>query len=125
MKYTKNDFIHFYLVKEGVLRCLPELAGRLAQAGHLSKTSSFEQSQANLDQLSPQEKTILALLNTQYKEKFGFPFVICARLNKKESIIHGLKTRSHHPMDTELQIGIEEVMKICELRLKDIVKSKL
>ena len=108
-----------------MLRCLPELAGRLAQAGQLSKTSSFEQSQANLDQLSPQEKTILALLNRQYKEKYGFPFVICARLNKKESIIHGLKTRSHHSVDTELQIGIQEVMKISELRLKDIVQSKL
>ena len=108
-----------------MLRCLPELAGRLAQAGQLSKTSSFEQSQANLDQLSPQEKTILALLNRQYKEKYGFPFVICARLNKKESIIHSLKIRSHHSVDTELQIGIQEVMKISELRLKDIVQSKL
>ena len=108
-----------------MLRCLPELAGRLAQAGQLSKTSSFEQSQANLDQLSPQEKTILALLNRQYKEKYGFPFVICARLNKKEAIIEGLKKRSNHPMDMEVQIGIEQVMKISELRLKDIVQSKL
>ena len=110
-----------------MLRCIPELAGRLAQVGRLSKTSSLEQSQANLDQLCPQEKTILALLNRQYKEKFGFPFVICARLNKKEEIIEGLKTRSRseHPIDTELQIGIEEVMKICELRLRDIVQSKL
>ena len=108
-----------------MLRCIPELAGRLAQVGRLSKTSSLEQSQANLDQLCPQEKTILALLNRQYKEKFGFPFVICARLNRKEEIIEGLKTRSQHPIDTELQIGIEEVMKICELRLRDIVQSKL
>ena len=108
-----------------MLRCLPELAGRLAQAGQLSKTSSFEQSQANLDQLSPQEKAILGVLNCQYKEKFGFPFVICARLNKKEAIIDGLKTRSNHPVEAEVQVGIEEVMKICELRLKDIVKSKL
>ena len=49
-----------------MLRCIPELAGRLAQVGRLSKTSSLEQSQANLDQLCPQEKTILALLNRQY-----------------------------------------------------------
>ena len=108
-----------------MLRCLPELAGRLAQAGQLSKTSSFEQSQGNLDQLSPQEKTILALLNRQYKEKYGFPFVICARLNKKEAIIEGLKSRSNHEADAEVEVGIAEVMKICELRLKDIVKSKL
>ena len=84
--------IQFCLVKEGILRVHPDLAGKLAENGQLTTESASEQSQANLDQLSPQEKAILGVLNCQYKEKFGFPFVICARLNKKESIIHGLKT---------------------------------
>ena len=117
--------IQFCLVKEGILRVHPDLAGKLAENGQLTTESASEQSQANLDQLSPQEKAILGVLNCQYKEKFGFPFVICARLNKKEAIIEGLKTRSNHPVEAEVQVGIEEVMKICELRLKDIVKSKL
>ena len=107
------------------MRVHPDLAGKLAQDGQLTKESASEQSHANLDQLSPQEKTILGVLNRQYKEKFGFPFVICARLNKKEAIIEGLKRRSNHKADAEVEVGIEEVMKICELRLKDIVKSKL
>ena len=123
--YRKNYKNHFYLVKEGILRVHPDLAGKLAQDGQLTKESASEQSHANLDQLSPQEKTILGVLNSQYKEKFGFPFVICARLNKKEAIIEGLKRRSNHKADAEVEVGIEEVMKICELRLKDIVKSKL
>ena len=109
-------------VKEGILRVHPDLAGNLAQAGQLTKESSHEQSAANLNQMSPQEKTLLNTLNTQYKDKFGFPFVICARLNKKEAIFHGLKNRLHHELEEEVQIGIAQVLKICELRLRDIVK---
>ena len=100
----------------------PDLAGKLAQAGQLTKESSVEQSAANLNQMSPQEKALLNTLNTQYKDKFGFPFVICARLNKKEAIFNGLKTRLNNEVEHEVGIGIAQVMKICELRLRDIVK---
>ena len=112
-------------LKEGILRVYPDLAGRLAKAGELTGESLAEHAKAQLDQLSMEEEAILGLLNDQYKDKFGFPFVICARLNKKETIIEGLKKRTNNPVDTEVQLGIEEVMKICELRLKDIVDSKL
>ena len=114
--------INFYVVQEGILRVHPDLAGRLATNGQLTKESSSEQSQANLNQLTPEEKATLAHLNDNYKSKFGFPFVICARLNKKEGIIVGLQRRLNHTAETEVQNGIEEVIKICQLRLTDIVK---
>jgi len=109
-------------VQEGILRVHPDLAGRLARNGQLTKESSSEQSQANLDQLTPEEMATLADLNNSYKSKYGFPFVICARLNKKEAIIVGLQRRLNHTAETEVQNGIEEVIKICQLRLTDIVK---
>ena len=109
----------------GILRSYPDLAGKLAKEGQLTGESLHEHSQADLDKLTDEEEAMMARLNSQYKEKFGFPFVICARMNKKDAIIEGLKARSSHPVETEVQIGIGEVMKICELRLKDIVKSQL
>ena len=115
--------INFYVVQEGILRVHPDLAGRLATNGQLTKESSSEQSQANLNQLTPEEKATLAHLNDNYKSKFGFPFVICARLNKKEAIMVGLQRRLNHSSDIEVKNGIAEVLKICELRLKDIVKN--
>ena len=118
-----NTWINFYLVQEGILRVHPDLAGRLATNGQLTKESSSEQSQANLNQLTPEEKATLAHLNDNYKSKFGFPFVICARLNKKEAIMVGLQRRLNHSSDIEVKNGIAEVLKICELRLKDIVKN--
>ena len=109
----------------GILRSYPDLAGKLAKDGKLTGESLHEHSQADLDKLTDEEEAMMARLNSQYKEKFGFPFVICARMNKKDAIIEGLKARSNHHVETEVQIGIGEVMKICELRLKDIVKSQL
>lgn len=57
----------------------------------------------------------------RYKNKFGFPFIICARENKIQSIIEGLKTRLNNTRDQEIEIGINEVKKICKLRILDIV----
>ena len=59
----------------------------------------------------------------RYKEKFGFPFVICARQNKKDAILKGIQHRLNNSADQELKTGIEEVEKICLLRLQNIVKS--
>ena len=102
------------------------MAGRLAQAGKLSKESTKEQSSAQLTMLTPDEQNHIDKLNCLYKEKFGFPFVICARLNQKESIILGLEKRFKNTQEFEMKNCIEEVMKICDLRTRDIIQiSKL
>ncbi|KAI9554589.1 hypothetical protein GHT06_019862 [Daphnia sinensis] len=108
-------------VKEGVLRLLPDLAGRLAELGRLSQESSAEQKAAGLDTLTPEEKQMLKDTNAKYKDKFGFPFVLCARQNKKEAILKGIVERLEHSAAEELNIGIKEVKKICLLRLLNIV----
>lgn len=57
----------------------------------------------------------------RYKEKFKFPFVICARENKVQSILSGIETRLRNNRETEIKIGIDEVKKICRLRIDDLV----
>ena len=107
--------------KQGILRGFPDLAGKIAEAGQLTKESNREHAAANLHILSDYEKELLQELNCRYKEKFGFPFVICARMNKKEAILKGLENRYGNDVKEELEAGIEQVLKICELRLRDIV----
>ncbi|CAG2232683.1 PRHOXNB [Mytilus edulis] len=109
--------------KEGILRLLPDLAGRLAMSDGLSKESTKEHQSAGLNTLTEQEKQNMHHLNQQYKQKFGFPFVICARENKKEAILTGLENRLKNFGETEAVTGVEEVKKICRLRLLDIVGS--
>ena len=107
--------------KQGILRGFPDLAGKIAEAGELTKESNREHAAANLHILSNREKELLQELNCRYREKFGFPFVICARMNKKEAILKGLEDRYGNDAKEELETGIEQVLKICELRLRDIV----
>ena len=91
------------------------------QAGQLTSESTAEQSSANLNLMTKEEKTKMASLNQKYKDKFGFPFVICARLNKKDAILNGLELRCYNDLNVEVLTGIEEVLKICELRMRDLV----
>jgi len=95
----------------------------LAEAAELTDESAAEQKAAGLDTMTAQEKATLKEANIQYKEKFGFPFVICARQNKKDAILKGIQHRLNNSADQELKTGIEEVEKICLLRLQNIVKS--
>ncbi|XP_069678658.1 2-oxo-4-hydroxy-4-carboxy-5-ureidoimidazoline decarboxylase-like [Periplaneta americana] len=110
--------------KEEVLRLHPDLAGRLADEGKLTSESTMEQRSAGLHNLSPEDKAKINQLNASYQEKFGFPFVICARENKAAAILQGLQTRLHNSREKELETGIAEVKKICRLRVKALVLSE-
>ena len=106
--------------KAEILRSYRDLGDRL-QA--LSPESRREQTCAGITTLTEEEIQQLKHYNRLYKEKFGFPFEICARLNKKDAILGGIQTRLHNDDDQELQCGIEEVKKIMLLRKKDLVKT--
>jgi 2-oxo-4-hydroxy-4-carboxy-5-ureidoimidazoline decarboxylase len=107
--------------KLGLIRAHPDLVGRAALAGTLTKESTGEQASAGLDQLSPEEIELFQKRNAAYREKFNFPFVICARLNKKEAILSGFEKRLQNSVEEEMQTALEEIFKIAELRLCDLI----
>lgn len=109
--------------KGGVLRCHPDLAGRLAEEHSLSEASTQEQSSAGLLSLTASERDELRTLNTAYRERFGFPFVICVRENKKAAIFSGIRARLENTPGEELEIGLREVCKIARLRLSDLLTA--
>ncbi|KAM3933285.1 putative 2-oxo-4-hydroxy-4-carboxy-5-ureidoimidazoline decarboxylase [Leptodactylus fuscus] len=119
------DFIESLPIsgKEGILRCHPDLAGRELTSGTLTMESQQEQRQAGLTSLTTRERERLTLLNTQYKEKFGFPFVICAKRSDKDKIMEELNSRLQNDPSVEILKGIDEVKKICHLRLQDILRK--
>ncbi len=91
-------------------------------AGTLTRESTGEQASAGLNALSPAEIALFQKQNTAYREKFGFPFVICARLNKKEAILAGFERRLKNSPTQEIRAALEEIFKIAELRLRDITQ---
>ena len=104
-----------------LIRAHPDLVGRLALAGQLTRESTGEQASAGLGNLTVDEIALFQKSNAAYKEKFGFPFVICARLNKKEVILIGFKLRLHNSREQEIKTALEEIEKIAGLRLNDLV----
>ena len=104
-----------------LIRAHPDLVGRAALAGTLTRASTGEQADAGLNQLTPDELTLFRKQNAAYQERFGFPFVICARLNKKAAILAAFERRLQNSRPHEIKTALEEIFKIAELRLRDLI----
>jgi OHCU decarboxylase len=106
-----------------LIRAHPDLVGKLALVGQLTAESTSEQASAGLNRLSTEEISLFQKQNAAYKKKFGFPFVICARLNKKEAILAGFERRLKNSREQEIKTALEEIFKIAELRLRDLISN--
>jgi OHCU decarboxylase len=108
-----------------LIRAHPDLVGRAALAGTLTRESTAEQRAAGLDAgaLTEEEITRFRESNATYRERFGFPFVICARENRKESILAGFATRLDNDLDPEIATALREIGRIAWYRLADVVRE--
>lgn len=106
-----------------LIRAHPDLAGRLAQQNQLTAESKKEQASAGLNRMSAEELARFQALNAAYREKFGFPFIICARLNAREAIFRAMQERMGNSADQERAAALAEIEKIAWLRLEDVVET--
>jgi OHCU decarboxylase len=94
--------------KVALIQAHPDLVGRLAREGRLTRESNHEQAAAGFERY-----------NGQYREKFGFPFVICARQNRKETILSEFPRRLQNSRPAEIAAALDEIYKIARFRLID------
>jgi OHCU decarboxylase len=99
----------------------PDLAGTLDRA--LSAASVQEQAAAGLNHLTPDEHAEFSALNNAYRARFGFPFVICARENTKDSILTQFRQRLEQSREQEIETGAAQVFRILRLRLLDLIEA--
>jgi 2-oxo-4-hydroxy-4-carboxy-5-ureidoimidazoline decarboxylase len=104
-----------------LIRAHPDLAGRVAREGRLTAASAAEQAGAGLGALTPAEVARFDADNGAYRERFGFPFVICAREHTKDSILAALARRRDNERATEIATALTEIAKIAKLRIEDAV----
>jgi 2-oxo-4-hydroxy-4-carboxy-5-ureidoimidazoline decarboxylase len=104
--------------KLSLIRAHPDLIGD----AHLTAASQAEQASTGLQDASPDEAKQFREFNRQYRERFGFPFVICARLNKKDAIARAFPVRLRNSREQETETALQEISKIAELRLQDLVQ---
>lgn len=100
-----------------LIKAHPDLVGRAV----LTAESQGEQAAAGLTDLSKDEVEAFRRHNAAYREKFGFPFIICARMNKKDAILEAFPRRLSNDAATEKKAALDETHKIAALRLHDIL----
>ncbi|AEL09087.1 2-oxo-4-hydroxy-4-carboxy-5-ureidoimidazoline decarboxylase [Xanthomonas campestris] len=101
-----------------LIRAHPELAGKAAIDRTLTAASAAEQASAGLDRLDEDEFHRFHALNHAYRQRFGFPFVICVRLQDKAGILAELQRRLDAPRNDEIVTALAEIGKIVHLRLE-------
>ena len=104
-----------------VLRAHPDLAGKLAAAKKLTAESTSEQASAGLDSLTDAERAEFTRLNDAYVARHGFPFIIAVRDYDKPGIQAAMRARVDNNTETERAEAEKQVMRIAELRLKDLL----
>lgn len=101
-----------------LIRAHPELGAREVP---LTEASQAEQQGAGLRALSPEEFARFTALNAAYREKFGFPFIVCVRLQPgKAAILEAFAKRLENDSDVEKAQALREIGSITWLRLQDM-----
>src|SRR4029079_4485035 len=92
----------------------PALGGRVRRA-ELTGPSQTEQGGLGLDRLSAEEFDRFSRLNAAYREKFGFPFIVCVRRHPRDSILRQFARRLEHDAGAERGAALDEIGLITRL----------
>src|SRR6266567_4517174 len=98
----------------------PELGSRVKRSD-LTDHSQSEQGGLGLDRLSAEEFDRFNRLNAAYREKFGFPFIVCVRRHTRDSILRQFELRLRNDADAERAAALSEIGRITRLRLVALV----
>jgi 2-oxo-4-hydroxy-4-carboxy-5-ureidoimidazoline decarboxylase len=107
--------------KLAFLQAHPELGSKLGRTPVLTQASRDEQGSLGLDRLSDKEFERFNELNRLYREKFGFPFIICVGRHTRDSILRQFERRVRNEADAEFTNAINEISLITRLRLAAVV----
>lgn len=100
----------------------PDLACPSARAGSIAAASQEEQKSSGLNSCTEEEAVKLTALNKQYREKFGFPFLLAVKGYDKAAIFTEIEDRINNDPATEFNIAMQQYYKVVMLRMQDLVK---
>jgi 2-oxo-4-hydroxy-4-carboxy-5-ureidoimidazoline decarboxylase len=107
--------------QRALLLAHPDLAGRAAIAGDLTRDSKSEQKGAGLDSLTPEEFQRFTAQNSAYRARHGIPFIFAVRGATKHDILQGYADRFGNAPEVEFATALEQVARIVRFRLEDRV----
>ena len=109
--------------KLALIRAHPDLAGRATLAGELTAASKNEQSRSGLTDLTAEELSRFHALNSAYRKKFAFPFIMAVKFSNKHDILAAFDERLKNDATAEFERALAEIGKIARYRLDDIIQA--
>lgn len=100
-----------------LIQAHPELGSKVRMA----EASMQEQSGIGLDRLTSAEYERFQVLNSMYKKRFSFPFIVAVRNHTKDSILAAFESRLKNTVDQEISQAITEIFQIAQFRLSTMV----
>lgn len=100
-----------------LIQAHPELGKR----GKMAKASVQEQAGAGLSQLEAGSYEHIQSLNSAYREKFGFPFVMAVKGFNHSDIVAAFESRLTGDAVSEKARSLSEIYKIARFRLDDLI----
>lgn len=100
-----------------LIKAHPDLAARIDMAD----ASVKEQSAAGLNTLTSEEYIEFLQLNQQYKDKFGFPFIIAVKGLNKDLIKEAMQRRIQLSQESEKAEALKQINCIAHHRLSDFI----
>lgn len=104
-----------------LLRAHPELAGKAAVRGEMTRDSVSEQSGAGLSSCSPEEFAKITDLNARYNARFGFPFILAVKGYDRAGILREFERRVHNERAAEFRECLAQISRITRFRLEALV----
>ena len=102
-----------------ILNAHPELA----VAKKMTSESISEQASVKLNDCSNEEYEEFKRLNSEYKKKFNFPFIIAVKGKNKNEILNNFRQRIQSDVESEFLEAKKQVKKIANFRLNEINKK--
>lgn len=106
-----------------LLRGHPELAGEAARRGLMTRDSASEQGRLALHDLAAEEAARWDTLNAAYRQRFGFPFILCIARHSRDSALAAFEQRLQHDRATELRLALDEIAEISRRRLDQRLRA--
>jgi len=127
--FSNLDALHVAMIEQveratpaerlALLEAHPDLGAR----ARLSEASSVEQSGAGLDSLTPVEFEQLQRINTAYRARFGFPFLLAVKGSTKHDVLRALQARMEATPENEYREALRQVYRIARFRLEGLIES--
>jgi len=110
--------------KIGLIRAHPDLVGRATRTGRSIPELNGDLTTGQ-EPLTVTEIENFQKYNAEYRYKFGFPFVICARRNDKTAILTGFERRLKHTREQEVTAALEEIFQMARQRLEELAPGRV